>query len=619
MSTDTRVEGATAAREPRRVDGYAPIEDYAALGDGRTVALVALDGRVDWWPLPALDAPPAFAALLDAEHGGHVSVRPTASFTSSRRYLPETNVLETTFATEHGVVEVTDALAVGVAGPLPWAELIRRIKCVSGRVELAWSVRPGMRFGSARPWTRDARGSAVLHLGDQQLGVLAFGLGEAEIRPHDVQGGFTIEQGDEAYLAVVSSDAEPLFLPGRDELERDLSRTIARWQEWTSNVSYSGPWRETVIRSALALKLLLFSPTGAIAAAPTTSLPEQIGGDRNWDYRYMWIRDSSYTLDALLNLHLHEEVQGAVSFLLDTVSRTSPQLHVFYTLNGEVPDQTAELQAPGYRHSQPVRAGNGAATQTQLGTFGDLFDTLWHYVKNGHVLDPPTGRLLAALADRCCDIWRNPDAGLWELPTQRHYTVSKIGCWVALDRAVRLADQGAIATEHAHRWSQEADDIKAWVNDHCWSDTKHSYTFYAGTDDLDASTLLAGQTGFERGDRLAGTVAAVQRELQTGPWVYRYSGMQSQEGAFVACTFWLVNALCHSGRRDAAVDLMNQAVMLANDVGLFSEEQCPAPPAALGNFPQGLSHLALINAATALTDAGVTAQEVSERSSATSG
>jgi GH15 family glucan-1,4-alpha-glucosidase len=586
----------------RDSDGYVPIEDYAVLGDGRSVALVATDGRVDWWPVPALDSPPAFAAVLDPKDGGYLELKPAAGdYSTSRRYLPDSNVLETTFVTDRGSVTVTDSMSMGAAGPLPWGEISRRVAGVTGSVDLVWAVAPGTRFDSCQPWTEVFDQAISIHLGDQQFAVLTFDVGEPIVTARDVSGRFTTGPGSVSLLSVTSSDNEPLFLPERVDLDHHLDRTVARWQEWSKWIRYDGRWLESVRRSALTLKLLLFSPTGAIAAAPTTSLPERIGGVKNWDYRYMWVRDSSYTVDALMELGLHEEVQAAVSFLLAAVRRTTPELHVFYTLDGDVPKEHSELDAEGYRRSQPVRAGNGAATQTQLGTFGDLMDTMWHYADSGHRLDPPNRRLLADLADRCCDLWRQPDAGIWELPDQRHYTNSKMGCWVALDRAVRLGDAGAIESDHVRRWRADRDAIRTWVNEHCWSDAKHSYTFYAGSEELDAATLLAGHTGFDRGDRLAGTVAAVQRELAEGPLVYRYTGMQGEEGAFVACSFWLVTALAHLDRHDDAVALMDEATLLVNDVGLLAEQIDPRTRQMLGNHPQGLSHLALINAATTLS------------------
>ena len=588
----------------RRTDGFLPIGSYAALGDGRTVALVGGDGRIDWLPLPTLDAPPVFAAILDPEDGGSVGLAPAEPFGVERRYLPDTNVLETTYTTSSGVVRVVDALSVGKGGRLPWTELVRRVEGVRGSVPMEWHVRPGDRFGSVTPWTETKRGSVLLHVGDQHLAVLAFDVGELRVEPRAVTGAFATAPGSRHLLALTASDNAPVFAGARDALDDRLEHTVARWREWSGSIRYEGPWAAEVRRSALALKLTIYSDTGAVAAAATTSLPERIGGDKNWDYRYMWVRDSSFVADSLLALGLQEEVQAVVNWVLGTVRATAPDLRVFYKLDGSLPEEEHTLVASGYLGSRPVRAGNGAADQVQLGVYGDLFDTVWRYVEAGHLLDPGTGRMLAELADRCCDQWRSEDSGIWELEAHRHYTISKMGCWVALDRAVRLADAGEVATGHPGRWRTEADQIRAWVQEHCWSQAKQAYTFYAGTDDLDAATLLAGRTGFDRGERLAGTVRAIRRELARGPLVYRYTGMEQEEGCFLACTFWLVSALTALGELDEARRLMDDAVALANDVGLLSEEMDPVSGAFLGNTPQALSHLALINAATGLAGAG---------------
>jgi GH15 family glucan-1,4-alpha-glucosidase len=452
-----------------------------------------------------------------------------------------------------------------------------------------------------RPWTEPKRGALLVHVGDQHLAVRPFDVGQPRTEEASVSGAFRTAEGSRHLLGITATDAAPVFAAKRSAMESRLARTVERWREWSEEIRYDGPWADVVRRSALALKLTIFSDSGAVAAAATTSLPERIGGDKNWDYRYMWVRDTSFVADSLLALDLHEEVQGVVNWLLGTIRRTAPDLHVFYKLDGAVPEEEATLNAPGYRDSRPVRAGNGAATQVQLGVFGDLFDTVWRYVEAGHLLDPGTGRMLADLADRCCDLWLTEDSGIWELGRHRHYTISKMGCWVALDRAVRLAEAGEVATGHAFRWRAEADRIHAWVDEHCWSAEQGSYTFYAGTEELDAATLLAGRTGFDRGERLAGTVRAVRRQLARGPLVYRYTGMDREEGCFLACTFWLVSALTGLGELDEARRLMDEAVTLVNDVGLLSEEMDPDTREFLGNVPQALSHLALINAATALS------------------
>jgi GH15 family glucan-1,4-alpha-glucosidase len=586
------------------VDDYAPIGSYAALGDGQTVALVAPDGRVDWWPLPTLDSPPGFAAVLDPAGGGHVALGPEEPATVERRYLPGTNVLETRWRTASGEVRVRDALSVGRSGPLPWSELVRRVEGVAGAVPMRWEVRPGSRFESVRPWTERKRGCVLVHGGDQHLAVRPFDVGEEQVDHLSVSGRFTTAPGSRGLLAVTSSDNAPVFTSRRGDFEDRQRLTEQRWREWSDTVVYDGPWADAVHRSAMALKLLVFQPTGAMAAAPTTSLPERIGGPKNWDYRYMWVRDTSFAADAMIHLGMDEEVQAVVNWLLGTVRATAPDLHVFYKLDGSVPEAQQELRAPGYRGSRPVRSGNGAARQTQLGCFGDLFDTVLRYVRDGHLLDPGTGRMLADLADRCCDLWPTEDSGFWELQDLQHYTISKMGCWVALDRAVTLAGMGEIATGHADRWAREAEAVKAWVDRWCWSEAKRSYTMHAGTDDLDAATLLAGRTGFDRGERLAGTVRAVRAELARGPLVYRYTGMEKEEGAFLACSFWLVTALTELGEHDEARRLMDEAVALVNDVGLLAEEMDPDTGEMLGNFPQALSHLALVNAAAALRRAG---------------
>jgi GH15 family glucan-1,4-alpha-glucosidase len=597
--------GAPVRRWPDRHDGYADLRDYAVLADGRTVALVALDGSIDWWPIPTIDAPPVCAAILDPHDGGHFSLSPRDRFDVERRYLPGTNVVESVCTTDTGQVRVTEALNTGAAGQLPWTELVRRVEGVAGAVAMRWDLLPGDRFGQARSWVSKRGDMPVVVLGDQTLAVLVDGADDVDIQPvdctpHRVSGTFTVAAGQRVLVTVVAADDEPVFIPTTEAVGARLERTISGWRRWSDQIDYDGPWREAVVRSALALKSLTYEVGGAIAAAATTSLPETIGGNKNWDYRYSWVRDSSFTVDAFIHLGLYEEVHGCVSWLLAALERSAPDLHVFYTLNGNVADEERILDVPGWRDSRPVRAGNSAAGQSQLGTFGDLLDTMQRYVREGHLLDHHSAELLADIADRCCDLWRNRDSGIWELDDPQHYTISKMGCWVALDRASALAADGHLPDDRADRWRSEAAEIKAWVAEHCWSEARQSYTFYAGTDDLDAAVLLAGRTGFDRGPRLASTIDAVAAELGRGPLLFRYSGMEKEEGAFVACTFWMVNALVHVGQVPRARRLMDEAVALANDVGLLSEEIDPATGAFLGNLPQGLSHLALVDAAHVL-------------------
>lgn len=593
-----------------RINGYAPLRDYAAIGDGRTVALIARDGAIDWFALPTVDAPPVFAALLDCDSGGHFQLAPKGAVTAiSRRYVEHTNVLETTYTTPTGVVKVTDALNLGTFGILPWSELARRVDCVTGEVDMGWEVVPGDRFGDHHPWVHVRDGLPVATVGDQHLVVRAFDVGEWRVEDDTVRAEFTARAGDRGLVALCGVDNEIMVTAQRAGIEARLDHTISAWKRWTAGVSYEGPWREAVLRSALTLKLLIHAPSGAIAAAPTTSLPECIGGDRNFDYRYAWVRDSSFAIEALIQLGLHEEAHSTLSWLLDTVGHNAPDLDVFYRLDGSSTDaehdRDHDTGLPGYRDSRPVRAGNAAIQQIQLGNFGDLLDSVWLYASNGHLIDADTESTLSVLAEQACDLWRQTDSGIWELPEQRHYTISKMGCWAALDRAVRLAEAGHLSKRRARRWASERDAVRRWIEENCWSSSKNSYTFYAGTDDLDAAVLLAARTGFAKGERLLGTIDAVRRELSQpdGPLLHRYSGMEKHEGAFVACSFWLADALVRANRLDEARELIEAMIGQCNDVGLLSEEIDSGNGEFLGNLPQALSHLALVIAAALFNNA----------------
>jgi GH15 family glucan-1,4-alpha-glucosidase len=447
----------------------------------------------------------------------------------------------------------------------------------------------------------------VASSGGDAFAVHSFGAGDHDLTSDAIVGRFQLREGETALLALSIAHKEPLVFPSRAEIQDRLEATIGTWTRWSGALRVSARWREAVERSAIALKLLVYAPSGAVVAAPTTSLPEVIGGERNWDYRYCWIRDSAFTLDALLRLGCSGEADAFFWWLMQASQLTHPRLQVLYGIDGDPEARERVLDLRGYRGSVPVRIGNGAVDQMQHDIYGDLLETAWEYVRAGRPLDAEVGRRLAGAADHVTSIWRQPDAGIWEVRSRpRHYTHSKMMCWVALDRAVRLAEAGAIPDRSVDVWRRSRLQVEDFIWSECWSDDKQSLVRSPDSEDLDAALLLGAHFGFDAdGDRLSLTIDAIGRELKHGPFVYRYSGedgLEGHEGAFLACSFWLVEALAHRGSIDQAAELMDELVASSNDVGLYAEEIDPRTGEFLGNFPQGLTHLALLEAAFAFEE-----------------
>ena len=611
MTCQTPANGRKLAgiRDP---DGYAPLDDYGVLGDGRGAALVALDGSIDWWAAPHLDSVPAFAALLDPGRGGRIQLHPLGrGAAAEHHYVAQGNQLQTVFTTATGQARVTDSLNTGNAGALPWSELARQVDGLAGTVELELVVHPGDGLGTWQPWTEGDKRAAILHAGELTLSVRGPRDLDLTVDHDRVMAHFTVAAGERIVLGVVAASDDPLYLCDIEAIEQRVAATADSWRQWSGQVRWAGEGRERIVRSALALKTVIMARTGAVAAAVTTSLPERVGGPKNWDYRFSWIRDAALTIDALAVLGLHEEAHAAVAWLLHAIRDNGPDVHVLYTLEGQLTDQMRRPQAPGYRHSQPVNLGNRAAGQRQLGVYGDLFGTVADWVFNGHVLDVRSARELSDLADQCADNWRRDDAGIWELTADRAYTSSKINCWRALDAAARLAEAGQLAGT-GHRWRGEAELIRRWVHEYCWSGRKQAYTFYAGTEDLDASVLLGAEFGFDRSQRMSSTIDAITAELGAGPLLYRYTGAYQEEQTFVACAFWRVHAMACVGRLDEARQLLGQLdELVPNPLGLMAEMSVAGTGELLGNLPQALSHLAHIRAASALRRAETTGDRAS--------
>lgn len=583
---------------PRRIDGYAPIEDYAAIGNKRTVAMIAADGAIDWWCPQGFDAPSALGALIDARRGGSFALAPDVPFTVQRAYRPRTNVLETTFTTDEGTVRVTDAMSLPMPRALDYNEIVRRIDGTAGTVTMRWRVAPRFGYG-ARTGAIERAGDAVLiRDSDHVLVLQSSGAGDARTGGGDVAGRFDCAEGDVAVLSLSSFDSGPLALPGRDQLLDRLEATAAHWERWAAGCATPGRWEDLVVRSALALDLMVDADTSAIVAAPTMGLPECLGGSRNYDYRYAWLRDGSLTLEAMRRLGYTEQVHASLSWMLHATAHTHPRLRPMYRLDGRatLPDRPLDLD--GWRGSRPVTLGNGAQGQLQLGSYGDVFDMAWHYVDDGNALAPGAGVRLAELADYVCRVWQLPDSGLWELGDERHYTQSKLACALTLRRASQLAALGLLPDRSEH-WDAVHADVAAYVRERCWSERRQAYTRSADSEELDAAVLLAARGSFVAAEpeRLSSTVDAVREELGAGgPLLYRFSGMQDREGAFLACSFWAAEALARCGRVDEGETMLDELAGLASDVGLYSEEIDPDSGGMRGNMPQALTHLALVNA-----------------------
>ncbi len=596
-----------------------PIGDYALLSDCRSAALVSRDGSVDWLCFPRFDGPALFARILD-DAAGHWSIRPVGDARTTRGYLDQTMALETTFRTPTGTAVLVDAMAVGrndrghELGAGSPGVLLRRLTCTEGTVELEVSYAPRPEYGLIHPLLSPvdggvaARGGAdVLVLSSPVPLALAASVASARL---------TLRAGEHAGFALhhARSWEPPPSVWGQDEIAQRLDDTLEGWRSWSRlHQSYEGPWRHLVHHSGRVLQALTFEPTGAIVAAPTTSLPESVGGPRNWDYRFTWVRDASLTMEALWVAACPDEANKFFGYLAGAASsqlRRGIDLQIMFGIGGEHDLSERELpHLAGWRDSRPVRVGNGAWNQRQLDVYGELMGAAQRLVDQLGELDDATKRFLVAAADTAAVRWTEQDQGIWEIRgTPRDFLYSKLMCWTALDRAIALADH-LDAKEHIEGWTSSRDEIRQAILSRGWSERAGAFTQAFGSGELDASNLMLAITGFLPGDdpRMKATIdATAERLTDERGLVYRYraaDGLEGDEGTFLLCTFWLAQAQALAGEVDRARQTFERAAAFANDVGLLAEEVDPASGEMIGNFPQAFSHIGLVNAAWAISQA----------------
>ena len=593
---------------------YPPIGSYALISDCHSAALVSRDGSVDWCAYHRFDARPVFARLLDWSKGGYFRIGPTGPSEVTRRYLPHTNVLETRFQGKGGSVVLTDSMLMlrteagrlGTVHPHPQHELLRLVRCEEGEVEVGVEFVPRFDYGLTVPHMEPRGEDMYVIYGGADALVMQADLDLHQTGPCSAAGEVTMRAGDQAHL-VLSYSLPHELAPERidpDELDRRFEHTVSCWRDWSDRSEYEGPYEEQVERSALVLKALTNVPTGAVSAAPTTSLPEEIGGVRNWDYRYTWVRDASFSIYALFSLGYTEEAGDFMAWLERTATGAADDLQIMYGVAGERLLHEVELShLEGYRGSHPVRIGNGAATQFQLDIYGDVLDTAWQYHLHGGTIGPGYRNLSIDSVDFLAENWMRPDAGIWESRGEpQHFVYSKVMAWVAVDRGIKLATKLGWEVD-VERWRRLRDEVRASIERDGVDAETGAFTQHYGAQELDAANLLIPLVRFlpPEDPRIRATMNRTIEELSTDGLVHRYRGLDDglpgDEGAFVICSFWLVDNLAMAGELERARELFERLCAFTNEVGLLGEEVEPATGEQLGNFPQAFSHMGLINSA----------------------
>ena len=599
---------------------HKPIDDYGLIGDMHGSALVSSDGSIDWCCIPRFDSAALFSRILDSKKGGYYKLAPSRISTSTRRYLPHTNILETSFTTSTGSGVLIDFMPVQRHAVMPREPLgitniqrvVRILHCTQGRLDFEMDCYPKFDYGTIVPHASlSSLTTGMAHGGAESVSVYCSS--PLTVVNDGFRSRGAMFEGEKLYSTVsnlmfFSHLTEPLT---QADLEQELADTTAFWEEWSAQCTFQGEHREAVLRSALTLKALTYAPSGGLVAAPTTSLPEVIGGERNWDYRYTWIRDATFAIYALSIIGYTEEARAFKDWLEWSTSGRARDLQVTYGLDGE--RRLTETEIPeleGYLGSRPVRIGNGAYSQFQLDIFGEIMDSAHIFRKFGGAMDADYWEYLRRVVNFVMDHWREPDEGIWETRGGRqHFVFSKVMCWVAMDRAIKAATDLGLPGD-VEVWRKVRDEICNEVMSKGYSQEHQAFVQSYGSENLDAANLMLPLVGFipATDPMMRSTIRATQEELTNKQgFVYRYTnfddGLSGSEGSFIICTFWLVDNLIHLGQLDEARILLNSVMDCANDLGLFSEEYDAATGTMLGNFPQAFSHLALINTAVQLQQA----------------
>ena len=610
MATQAHKGGEARVHDPYRSQGYRPLEDYGMIGDLHTIALVCKDGSIDWCCLPHFDSPSIFASILDAQKGGFFKISPAYPTAEKQMYVAGSNILLSRFLAPEGVGEVTDFMPIKAetADELHVHQIVRQVKVVRGSVKFRIQCFPAFDYARGAHNLKITDGGAIFSSKAVHLGLTS----PVKLNPKGtgVEAEFLMHEGEclTFLLRQTKPGGDVLLVDPAFQGSQALEETTRFWQRWLSGVQYRGRWREIVERSALTLKLLTYAPTGAIVAAPTTSLPEEVGGARNWDYRYTWIRDAAFTVYGFVRLGLTREADHFVKFIENCARETGADgsLNVMYGINGEHELPERELHhLEGYKGSAPVRIGNQASKQLQLDIYGELMDSIYLSNKYGNPISYDLWQHLRRLLGYVTNNWQRKDEGIWEMRGGRqHFVYSKLMCWVALDRGIRLADKRSFPGDRAH-WLTTRDAIYEEIMEKGWNEPKQSFVQHYDTDALDASNLLMPMMFFvsPTDPRMLSTLSATLETLVSDSLVHRYQngtgasdGVSGGEGTFNMCTFWLVEVLTRSGRLQEARFIFEKMLTYANHLGLYSEETGQRGE-ALGNFPQAFTHMGLISAA----------------------